>query len=46
MLWLQLHFPSDAWDSLAIGGVSLTDQDAIRLSQTAEHAGLRVYFPK
>lgn len=45
ILWLQLNMDEDCWDALTIGGVSLEKMEAVRMSQQAEAAGLRVYFP-
>ena len=45
MLWLQTHFSNDDWDELSQGVADLDLADATRMSQDANQAGLRVYYP-
>lgn len=45
MLWLQTHFNDDDWDELSQGVADLGLDDATRMSQDANQAGLRVYYP-
>jgi c-di-GMP-related signal transduction protein len=45
MLWLQTHFNNDDWDEISQGVADLDLDDATRMSQDANQAGLRVYYP-
>ncbi len=40
MLWLQTHFDSSSWESIASKEVLLSKEDAILLASDAEEAGL------
>ena len=40
LCWLQTHFPDEAWDSLAERLIIVPTQDAIRMAQDADQAGL------
>ena len=42
MLWLQTHFDSSAWESIASKEVLLSKEDAMLLSNDAEEAGLLI----
>ena len=47
MLWLQTHFDSSSWESIASKEVLLSKEDAILLSSDAEEAGLLInIFPE
>ena len=42
MLWLQTHFDSSNWESIASKAVFLSKTDAMVLSRDAEEAGLLI----
>ncbi len=42
ILWLQTHFETDQWESLANEQVRITISDAKMLAKDAEEAGLTV----
>ena len=44
MLWLQTHFQSDHWESIAEGLVRIPSKDAQILGEDAKKAGINVNF--
>ena len=42
MLWLQTHFENDEWEALSTNSVIISDADAIRLSEDATLAGIKI----
>ncbi len=42
VLWLQTHFDSRHWDSIILGKVRLTSQNAMELSADAKKAKLKI----
>jgi len=45
MLWLQTHFTSEDWLAIADGTALLNNNDATRLANDADCAGLKILFP-
>lgn len=44
MLWLQTHFPDDAWDKLGTDSVVICRHDAEMLVTDAEESKLNVVY--
>ena len=44
ILWLQIHFDSDHWESLSNGLVIIPTKDAQMLGKDANKAGINVTF--
>ena len=45
MLWLQTHFTSHDWPALAEGNAIVQPDDAAKIANDADQAGLAILFP-
>ena len=44
ILWLQTHFPSKDWESIAANLVVVSREDALELKNDAQQAGINLEF--